>query len=197
MRLAGGVFYYQPQTVLRCRIQQLVEHGVEVRALLQPFYRDSHPLMVRKPGDVVCREVVVVHLHFLKVDAGEERHYKVVFADAVKHRWLAVILLLQLNENVNYIVRLPEVVLNIVVIRLVAQLAELLLEGAALLKKKMYFPLYRHRQKESVNRTCPYTIFCMIYHLSTNRRYSRLFRSLARQSSRQTTSRPKTQWLSL
>jgi hypothetical protein len=57
---------------------------------------------------------------------------------------------LNLSEQVNDVVGLAEVVLNVVVFRRDAQLYELILERAGLLKKAMDFSLNRHAAASSL-----------------------------------------------
>ena len=49
-----------------------------------------------------------------------------------------------LSEEVNNVVRLAEVILDVVVGSMIAQLAELVLECSGLLEEEMYVPVYLH-----------------------------------------------------
>lgn len=78
------------------------------------------------------------------MDTREERHYQILATYVVEDGGLAIVGRLNLPEEVNNMVGLPEVVLDIVILCRDAQLDKFILESAALLKEAMHLASYLH-----------------------------------------------------
>jgi hypothetical protein len=81
---------------------------------------------------------------FAKVYTRKERHYQILTTYVVEDGGLAIIGTLYLGKQVYLVVGLPEIILNIYIDCLVAELLKLILKRATLFKEAPYFARYLH-----------------------------------------------------
>lgn len=77
--------------------------------------------------------------HIAEIYTRKKCHYQILFLYVIKQRGSIVVGILYLGKQIHNIVGLPEVVLYVVVLCLVAEFLKLILECAALLEEAMHF----------------------------------------------------------
>ena len=126
------VLQYHLDIALVAYLCELIQHFVEIGSFMQSLYcvyasfRHTHLSLVHTAK---CK----IHLlRTLKVDARKESQNKVIILPppyGIKHTRLALVGTLYLRKEVYLMVGFSEVVLDVVVFRLVAQLLELVFES--------------------------------------------------------------------
>ena len=142
--LAPRVLHDKPQAALLSNGEHLDGESVEVGTFLVAL-QDCVGLLLDGHTSVVDTAPSEVHLRWCaKVDARKESHDEIVLRDVVPQAWLSVVCVLNRLEEVIRVVGLSEVVLNVVVLGRDAQLDELSLKRARLLKEAMHLSFNLH-----------------------------------------------------